>query len=209
MSSVVSTLLTISHWNVEGLIRNGESKLKDRAFVEHIVQNDIICLSETHCDEEDVIDLHGFNCFKLCRKANQKNKRHFGGIAILYKQSLKEGIKFLSHKNDDYVWIKLVGKTLGLKKDCYICYAYIPPENSNYYKARGQDTLEYIESELPIYSNLGNVLLIGDINARTGIATDFVQHDENDSRISNLQYDADLSLPHRNSQDHKVCARGT
>ena len=73
---------------------------------------------------------------------------YFGGIAILYKSDLKEGIKFLPHKNDDFVWIKLCKSFFGLVQDYFICYTYIPPENSKYYQNRKQDTWDYIEKDI-------------------------------------------------------------
>ena len=131
------------------------------------------------------------DCFKLCRKVTKKINRYFGGIAVLYKKELKEGIKFLTHKNDDYVWLKLSKSYFRLDSNYYVCLAYIPPENSRYYKDRNQDTLEYIESDIVKYSNMGHVMLIGDLNARTGIENDYVLHDANNMLLNNVSYDID------------------
>jgi len=95
----MSSLLNICHWNVEGL--SGGEKLSDHAFTELVKNNDIVCLSETHCGVNDIISKEGYNCFKLCRKITKRINRYFGGIAVLYKEHLKEGMKFLTHKNDD------------------------------------------------------------------------------------------------------------
>jgi exonuclease III len=188
----VKKLLKMCHWNVEGLKVNNESnKLQDKEFIDQVKMNDIICLSETHCGEKDVIDIDGYHCFKLCRKVTKKINRYFGGIAVLYKKELKEGIQFLTHKNDDYVWKKLSKSYFGLDSDYYVCLAYIPPENSRYYKDRNQDTLEYIESDIVKYSNMGHVMLIGDLNARTGIENDYVLHDANNMLLNNVSYDID------------------
>ena len=64
-----------------------------------------------------------------------------------------KGIKFLEDKTGDKVWVKLFKEWFGLEKDYFFCYAYIPPESSSFYKARGQDTLSYIESDIAKFPN--------------------------------------------------------
>ena len=83
-----------------------EYKLQDHDFLDVLNGNDIILLSEVHCSSEDDISLPGYECFKLCRPVTSKINRYFGGIAIYYHKELKGGLKFLEHKNDDYVWLK-------------------------------------------------------------------------------------------------------
>ena len=197
--------LNITH-DVMGLNTN---KTSDDIFIKHIRNNDIICLSETHYGTDDDISFDGYSCFKLCRKKNKNVNRYFGGIAILYKTHLKEGIKFLSHKNDDYVWVKLSKTFFGLENDHFLCYAYIPPENSPYYQKRQQDTLDYIESDIQKYSSFGSILLCGDLNARTGIKEDFVSQDENSIIQDDIYYDLDDNINQRKSEDKITCSRGT
>ena len=201
--------LNICHWNIGGLNVKNDSlcKLNSDALKQLVNKHDIICLSETHCGEEQNLAFNGYNCFKLCRKLNTKINRFFGGIAILYKNELKNGIKFLTHKNDDYVWIKFCKHFFGTKEDYYICYAYIPPENSTYYQKRQQDTWEYIENDIAHYSNRGYVVICGDLNARTGINSDYIKQDE-ESRYENLLYYEIDEIHPRNSQDRVICSRG-
>ena len=181
---------------------NGDQpKLQDREFLKNICENDIICLSEIHTGFEEDINIEGYHCFKLCRPQNKKIKRFFGGIAIYYKISLKEGIKFLEHKNDDYVWFKLSKISFGLPEDVFMCYAYIPPENSSYYKARGQDTLSFIEDDIQKFSDKGSVFLCGDLNSRTGCEPDYIAEDYiSDEDRDNCIYEIDLDISQRNSQ---------
>ena len=193
--------LNICHWNIRGMNEENE-----RALLDLTKKNDIVCLSETHCGQEDDISFENFQCFKLCRKKS-KNNRYFGGIAILFRTELKEGIKILPHKNDDFVWIKLCKSFFGLNDDYYLCYAYIPPENSKYYQNRKQDTWEYIENDIFKYSKLGYVFLCGDLNARSGNSKDFIEQDESPLNENDVYYELDENMP-RNSQDKCVCTRG-
>ena len=142
------------------------------------------------------------------------NNRYYGGIAILYKNKMKNGLKFLEHQNNDYVWIKLSKSWFGLVQDYYLCYAYIPPEYSSFYKSRGQDTLTCIETDILKFSRQGKVILCRNLNARTKNLPDSIVDDEvkNDKEYligeDNHLYELDYNIALRNSQDGKVCNRG-
>ncbi len=49
-------------------------------------------------------------------------------------------------------------------------YIYIPPSESPYYS---EDTLSTLEEETSHFQAQGNVLICGDLNARTGLQPDF------------------------------------
>ena len=159
--------IRFAFWNIEGLrFTDDHPKTQDETFITLVKSNDIIGIAETHCGESDSISVEGYNCFKLSRPKSNKINRHFGGIAVMYKTELKEGIKFLNHANNDYSWLKLNTELFGLDKDLYICIVYIPLESSPYYKVRQQDTLSFIEEDICNYSMKGSVVLAGDLNAR-------------------------------------------
>ena len=202
--------IKIAHWNMEGMRLSGSyPKTEDPKFLEIVKQHDIICLTETHCGEEQKITIHGYRCFQICRAKSKKSKRYHGGIAVLYKESLKPGLKFLQHKNNDYAWIKLSKHFFNISKDTYMCVAYIPPENSPVYKARGQNTLEFIEKDIMYYYNLGSVILVGDLNARTGTELDFIENDVEKHQTDNNEfYILDKNIVQRNSEDKTLCKRG-
>ena len=141
------------------------------------------------------------------------NNRCFGGIAILYKNELKNGINILPRvgNNNDYIWLKLDRSFFGMSKHTYLCVAYIPPEGSPYFKAKDVNILELIESDILMYSNEGHIVLAGDLNARTGNRLDFIQDDniKYNENMEFLNYHADKKLIVRNSQDKSVvCSRG-
>jgi hypothetical protein len=190
---------------VEGIKCNSNNpKIRDKDFLDEVCKNDIICLSEIHCGYDDDINIDGYKCFKLCRSVTKRINRHFGGIAIYYKEELKDGIKFMEHKNGDYVWIKLSKYFFGIEEDYYLCYAYIPPVNSSYYTKRDQDTLEYIEADIQKFSEKGLVLLCGDLNLRVGCETDFIVNDCISGMEDNGVYEVDTSLLARNSEDNST-----
>ena len=79
--------------------------------------------------------------------------------------------------------------------------------NSTYYQKCQQDTWEYIEQGIVKYSALGNILICGDLNARTGSQLNFIQNDEQCNISENLYYELDEASC-RSSQDTVVCSWG-
>ena len=209
-----NSCLEILHWNCSGLnVHSDQSMLYDDDLISLVINHDIVLLSETHCRADDKVDIKGYNCFQSNRNVTKANNRNYGGIAILYKQELKKGIKFLENKSVDYVWIKLCKSFFGFESDYYLCYAYIPPENSSFYKTRGEDTLIYIQQDIIRYSNIGKIMLCGDLNARTKDLPDFIERDELLDKELMLAdeislYELDYNIESRFSQDNKVCYRG-
>ena len=96
-----------------------------------------------------------------------------------------------------------------LEKDLYICFAYIPPENSSYYKARNVNTLEMIEEDIVSYSRGGSLCVIGDLNARTNSSVDFIENDSEIGIEQESMYVVDDIKVKRHSCDKiPVCSRG-
>ena len=92
--------------------------------------------------------------------------------------------------------------------DIFICVAYIPPSDSQYLASRGVDILEQIQNSISKYSKLGQVVLTGDLNARTGHDVDFVTEDSDKSLPLDFHYLTDKQITFRNSLDSTINARG-
>ena len=69
-----------------------------------------------------------------------------------------------------HIWLKLhnIGPT---ETTTYLCAAYIPPAESEYYE---EDYLNNLYSDISYFQAQGKVLLCGDFNARTGVEPDFI-----------------------------------
>ena len=113
--------MKIGYWNIEGLnIASSTPKLEDPRVLNEVVKHDIFGFAETHCDDKQNISIEGYKCFKICRSKSKKINRCYGGIAILYKESLQLGFKFQDHKNNDYIWIRLCKNFFNLTPDAYM-----------------------------------------------------------------------------------------
>ena len=103
-----------------------------------------------------------------------KSKRGHGGICLFIKNSLKRGVELLETNKAGFIWIKLCQTYFSLNEDIYICFTYIPPKESKYYKMQDIDYFEMLEAGVRKYSNVGKVSVIGDLNARTGSKSDII-----------------------------------
>ena len=60
---------------------------------------------------------------------------------------------------------------------------YNPPENSSYTQSLETDIFEIIENDIVNYSEKGKILIMGNLKARTGHESDFIENKEHDSNI--------------------------
>ena len=96
---------------------------------------------------------------------------------IFVKNHITKGITFIRGSNSEYCWLKLCKSFFNLRNNVFIAFVYNSPINSTYTKKQDADVLECIEYDLVNYQCEGNVMLLGDFNARTGCLMDYVEGD--------------------------------
>jgi exonuclease III len=167
----MNTNLSISSWNVNGL----GDKCKDDLFLS-CMKYDINILLETWKGTDANFNIPDLNILQKCRKKQRRSKRFSGGIVILYKSKLHKGIYELQDMSTSKyrIWLKLDKVFFGLEKDLFICACYIPPVNSPYY----DDDFLKLETEISQVYDKGNILLIGDLNARIANRSDFIENED-------------------------------
>jgi len=179
--------LSVASWNVQGL----GSKVTDQTFLNEIRKHHILALVETHCTSDMHIAIEGYYTYQVNR-SKTGNKAH-GGIAFIVKNELRPGIKFYSAQSNDLLWIHLKKDFFRLQSDIFIGAVYISPLNSSYSKKLEYDPFEIIEQEIMKYSGQGQIILMGDFNARSSTFQDFVS-DSGTQHIqipSNVSFDSD------------------
>ena len=202
--------LHISCWNINGYKSKGYNKYEDDKFINEIKGKDIICLMETHCAPKDSLYLQGYKSVNLSRKSSKKCKKISGGISVFVKSDLKDGIKFLEHKTDDYIWLQLISSFFGTSKDIFLCFIYNPPDNSSYTKTLEEDIFDLVEKDVEKFSKQGDIILAGDLNSRTGNEQLDLIEDDVHNDFSDI-FDAchpDINIPIRFSSDNIVSTRG-
>ena len=200
-------------WNIHGQIsKDIGDKFNDAEFLNVCKNYDILGLAELHTLSKPSIK--GFKLIKdKIRAKTHKGPKISGGIAVFVKKEVAHIVKYIPNDNEDSIWIKLSKEATGEENDIYVGTCYLsPPAKStsgmtNCTKSHEKHTsLEKFFEEATHYSKKGEVILQGDINARTGAQPDFLNKDKFDDifGIENLEIN-----PPRNSEDKKVCERGS
>ena len=57
----------------------------------------------------------------------------------------------------------------------FICFVYVPPSSSSFHKTSEFDIFEKIEEDISKFSQIGNIIIAGDINAKTATESDCVR----------------------------------
>ncbi len=160
--------LKISCWNVQGLrssIFGVKSQHSD--FKKEILNSDIIILQETW----NVRDLStgcpiGFREIILpsTKLRGVTKGRDSGGMLIWYRTELIDSIKTIQI-GESYIWLKIKKDIVSTNRHIFLCATYLPPAESPYYN---KDIFSILQDEICHFQTKGNVLICGDLNARTG-----------------------------------------
>ncbi|KAK3107329.1 hypothetical protein FSP39_011987, partial [Pinctada imbricata] len=170
--------------NVCGL----KSKLLLPEFQELIKTYDIFICVETKTDNLDILKVP--SGYKYFLKSRKEFKRKSGGIAIFYKETLKNYIQFPTSISEFIQWVKI--SNVITQKPFVIGCVYIPPENSIY---ASNECFDEIENEMiQFLAEDTPITLIGDFNARTSDIPDFTQVDDNLFEILEIENEIDIQF---------------
>ena len=95
-----------------------------------------------------------------------------------------------------------------------MCAAYIPPENSSYWRSQQFDPYAILETDIQLYQSSGNIILTGDFNARTGSLHDHLSDFSFGDEIEDITRGKDnilldqLNRTERNNLDSTVNSYG-
>jgi hypothetical protein len=126
------------------------------------------------------------------------------------KNKIPPGVKILQNISKDYQWLMLEKKYFSFINDIYLCLAYIIPSTSSYVHQSDDDVLENIEKDISLkYRGRGEIILCGNLNARSGLEPDFIQSDTYDSHLPIYHsYFCDKVQEVRKSYNSKLDTRG-
>ena len=115
---------------------------------------------------------------------NPRAKRASGGITLLVKEQLFQGVTICKCDDDRILWWKLDRNFFGLTGDIFgFCSVYLPPYTSKaYVPESNKDRINCFitfRDQLSFFGrkreNSGKIILCGDFNARTGNLDDFAE----------------------------------
>ena len=172
----MSPQISFSTWNINGIINKvlGD-KTNNKDFVEAISNIDFILLTETWNNLN--INIPGFETIHstLAKSLSKTACRQSGGISLLYKTKFRDFVSTVK-KTKNFLWCKISKRILNCDTDLYICGTYIPPEKSKYFD---QEIFEELENDITHFSSKGNLIILGDLNARTAKLADYVSNEGN------------------------------
>ena len=200
--------LEIGAWNIHGFKQNINSfkynKLENPEFLKVVSRFSLFSLLETHHTAEEVGKLHipDYKSHSLCRpkSKNMKRNKASGGISVYAHSSIAEGVKFMPESGTESVFVKLKKEYFDMYEDIFVCFSYLCPANSTVLNREfmPDDIFDDLRSKIAKYNAMGQVILIGDMNARTYGLCDYFPEDIPDNEPE----------PKRNNMDYKSNSYG-
>ena len=102
--------------------------------------------------------------------------------------------------NSEFLWFKISKQYIKTSKDIYVCGVYILPNSSKYFIL---EMFEDLENDIETFYSNGSILLMGDLNSRTGKYSDSVSQEGN-TMITNDQSHLSSGSTQRNSFDNNI-----
>ena len=177
--------ISIQCWNIFGIFKNlngfSYNKLQDPQLIENTHKHHIFGLVETMhtADDVDSLQVLGYKCFQVCRKKRRFGRKH-GGIAVFVHKSILRGVSKIPTNGAESILLKLNKDHFNFSKDIVISFTYCSPQNSSYLARTQLDPFEDFEQKLNSIDNDTDILVLGDLNARTGVLPDYIEHEDND-----------------------------
>ena len=163
-------------------------------------------MSETWAANDSTISLPNYQSIFIPAIKNKRRGRASGGLTLYYKNTLKQGIS-IQYKSSDQIWIKLDKEFFNLDKHLFIGAVYLKPQS----KDDSEDSYNKLSNIISKYSSLGTILLMGDLNSRTGTEPDYIVYDINNNDRHTIplpnDYVKDYATPRQN-RDTAINAQG-
>ena len=162
---------------------------------------------ETRLPTDEQVNFEGYTSFSLYRRKNPRAKRASGGITLLVKEQLFQGVTICKCDDDRFLWWKLDRNFFGLTDDIFVCSVYLPPYTSKTYVSESnKDRINCFitfRDQLSYFGKKGKIILYGDFYARTGNLDDFA---EDVSWVSNCRLGVSerVHVVRGNNRDHTV-----
>ena len=202
----------IGSWNIEGAyFKTGSSysnKLYEPEFISTLEAHDILCIQETHCGKNDIPSSHIKNYFPIphCR-GKSANNRYFGGMLLLIKKNIRQGVKISSTEDPDILGITLKKDFFNLQEDTLVWFTYASPASSPYTKGR-DNVLTKLETLMAAHGN--HQIIMGDLNGRTATDADYIYEGyDSHSPVQDIgHYALDSPLQRNNMDKHPADSHG-
>ena len=156
-------------WNIGGL----GDKLGHHDLQKYLFKNDVVVILETMKDKDFFINISGYEFHHFSRMYIHKNpKRASGGISVFIRSACSHVFNVVQD-SELCVWVN----TRNCLHNVFIGFTYIPPADPSYCSPDIADYYDTFTDEVIKRLKRGTVIICGDLNARTGIADDYLDSD--------------------------------
>ena len=142
--------------------------------------NDIICFAETWLENSDNLlfwgDENEFEEINTEALRRHRKGRASSGMSLFLRKSILPGSEILS-KDSDHIWIKLKKEFFNFDHDIYVCFVYVHPLGSPWLMGNKCLNFQLLKKESATYKQKGKIMIIGDMNGRTGEEIDYITND--------------------------------
>ena len=136
----------------------------------------MIFCCETWERKTDTFDIDNYHCITVPRPESLnirgKGKRGHGGICLYIRNDIRDGLTVMDKIPEGFLWVKMDKNYFSLQDDLCICFCYIPPKDSIYFRKNDCDLFDLLEKGIRHYSDFGSVAVIGDLNSRCASLSD-------------------------------------
>ena len=126
----MTSSLKILSWNINGFYSKLlGSKLCDQSFLERVSKYDILCLVETHENQNSDLSIVGFHKLDSVKRNKVKFKSS-GGIAVYVRNHIKDIISPIKNQYDhtDTLWFKIKKDYTSIRRYMFVGNVYFSPE---------------------------------------------------------------------------------
>ena len=121
-------MVSVTSWNVRGLLGHTFNKLDDVDFKRLAINADINIHVETWSNGIFRYDLNDYICYCIHRKKKNKKDKCSGGICIYIKSSTDEHVNLYDDGgSESFIILECDGSLFNLNCKVYIFACYFPP----------------------------------------------------------------------------------
>ena len=170
---------------------NGDlvSKLEWPEFIECMEGEDVVLVSEAWTNNDQNLKVSGYAepiCKHRVKKINAK--RESGGLVCYFKNNIIDGISEVDFDFEDGLSLKMCKEFFGWENDLYLIFTYMRPCDSSRDDIDIDiDKFELLERQIARLSVLGDVMCMGDYNARVAQRSECLILPDTDSTVRDVR----------------------
>ena len=163
-----SSKVSVVALNVHGQLSHGVDEL-----LQVVGGHDILVFTETWLGEgQQAPDIAGYRAFHWARPEALQAGSERGGIACYVRTQLHQHITLEGGDASNSFAVMRISKDAGFERDLYLFVCYIVPRKNTRISLATRGIWAELRDSVGAALSKGQVLIVGDLNARTGHRAD-------------------------------------